>query len=71
VKLLRPFVDERICIGCGICESRCPVEGKSAIQVFSLGEERKKNGSYITEEKIRLRKGGDRPQDLPNGFITE
>lgn len=71
VKLLRPFVDERICIGCGICESRCPLEGQSAIQVCSIGEERKKAGSYITEEKIRFRKGGDKPQDLPNGFIIE
>jgi ferredoxin len=71
VKLLRPFVDERICIGCGICESRCPVEGNSAIRIFSLGEERKKAGSYITEEKVRLRKSPEKPEDLPNGFITE
>ena len=71
VKLLRPFVDEQICIGCGICESRCPVEGQSAIQVYAIGEDRKKAGSYITEEKIRIRQGGDKPQDLPNGFITE
>lgn len=71
VKLLRPFVDARICIGCGICESRCPVEGSSAIQVFSLGEERKKTGSYVTEEKVLLRKGPEKPEDLPNGFIIE
>jgi len=71
VNLMRPFVDERICIGCGICESRCPVEGQSAIQVFSIGEERKKTGFYATEEKIRWRKGENKPVDLPNGFITE
>jgi len=29
----RPFVNERLCPGCGICEQKCPVEGGSAIRV--------------------------------------
>jgi Pyruvate/2-oxoacid:ferredoxin oxidoreductase delta subunit len=28
------MVDE-LCNGCGICENKCPLEGKSAIEVFS------------------------------------
>ena len=69
--LLRPFVDERICTGCGICESRCPVEGAAAIQVFSKGEERKRTGSYITEEKVKLRACEEKPEDIPSGFIQD
>jgi formate hydrogenlyase subunit 6/NADH:ubiquinone oxidoreductase subunit I len=69
--LLRPFVDERICTGCGLCEARCPIEGASAIQIFSINEERKKTGTYITEEKVKLRTREDTPEDIPSGFIVE
>ena len=69
--LLRPFVDERICTGCGLCEARCPIEGASAIQIFSISEERKKTGTYITEEKVRLRACEDKLEDIPSGFIVE
>ncbi len=67
----RPYVDERICTGCGICESRCPVEGRSAIEVYSIGEERKKDGSYITPEKVKLRACEDKQEDIPSGFIIQ
>jgi formate hydrogenlyase subunit 6/NADH:ubiquinone oxidoreductase subunit I len=71
--LLRPFVDERICVGCGLCESRCPIDGPAAIQVHSFGEERKRTGSYKTEEKARLRTCGERAgsEDIPSGFILD
>lgn len=69
--LLRPFVDERICTGCGLCESRCPVEGPAAIQVFAIGEERKKTGSYITREKRELRACEEKLEDVPSGFILD
>lgn len=65
----RPFVDERLCTGCGICETRCPIEGRSAIEVYSIGEERKKTGSYITPEKIKLRSRIESKEDIPSGFI--
>jgi ferredoxin len=29
----RPVVDGTLCIGCGICEFKCPVEGSAAIRV--------------------------------------
>ena len=70
--LLRPFVDERICVGCGLCESRCPIDGPAAIQVFSMAEERKKTGWYKTDAKAQLRACGITPQeDLPSGFILD
>ena len=36
----RPHVDLDFCIGCGICENQCPVRGRPAIAVTSLGESR-------------------------------
>ncbi|TKJ41758.1 hypothetical protein CEE37_04095 [candidate division LCP-89 bacterium B3_LCP] len=35
-----PYVDRTICIGCGICETKCPVMGESAIRIFQEGEQR-------------------------------
>ena len=35
-----PYVDLRKCVGCGICEFKCPVRGRPAIRVISAGESR-------------------------------
>ncbi len=69
---LRPKVDDRACIGCGLCESRCPVGGPAAIQVFSMLEVRKRTGAYATEELKRLREcGQEKQEEIPSGFIQE
>jgi polyferredoxin len=39
-KVKRPYVKEDLCIGCGICETKCPVEGKSAIYITPQNEQR-------------------------------
>ena len=36
----RPYVDESLCIGCGICGTKCPVTGESAIIITSENEQR-------------------------------
>ena len=36
----RPFVNERKCVGCGICESACPIQPVAAIRVYSFGDKR-------------------------------
>ncbi|GFO57232.1 (4Fe-4S)-binding protein [Geomonas sp. Red276] len=36
VKILRPYVVDELCNGCGICENVCPLEGKSGIEVFAV-----------------------------------
>jgi len=38
--VLLPFVDESLCIGCGICVTRCPVEGERGIFLTNADEER-------------------------------
>ncbi len=35
-----PYVDLSLCVGCGICENKCPVKGAPAIKVISAGESR-------------------------------
>ncbi len=40
VKLQRPKVEASRCVGCGLCENRCPVGEEAAIRVSSVGETR-------------------------------
>lgn len=34
IQVQRPYVTRELCIGCGICEYKCPVEGPAAIRVY-------------------------------------
>lgn len=36
----QPRVDPDLCIGCGICELKCPVRGQAAVRITSVGETR-------------------------------
>jgi len=36
IELQQPYVLRDLCIGCGICENRCPLEGEAAIRVYSV-----------------------------------
>ncbi len=40
IEVQLPFVDLKRCIGCGICENKCPVRGLPAIRTLSAGESR-------------------------------
>jgi MauM/NapG family ferredoxin protein len=35
-----PYVDRELCLGCGICETKCPVQGEAAIRITNEGEQR-------------------------------
>jgi formate hydrogenlyase subunit 6/NADH:ubiquinone oxidoreductase subunit I len=40
LKVRLPYVDLKRCIGCGICENKCPVRGFPAIRTIAAGESR-------------------------------
>lgn len=46
-ELQRPVVDLELCIGCGICEEKCPVIGSPAIYVTSVGETRSRDNQLL------------------------
>ncbi len=43
----RPFVDESLCVGCGICETKCPLTDRAAIRVTSRGESRANKQEFL------------------------
>jgi formate hydrogenlyase subunit 6/NADH:ubiquinone oxidoreductase subunit I len=45
--LQQPRVDSELCIGCGICEAKCPVVDRPAIYVTSIGESRSKTNQML------------------------
>jgi polyferredoxin len=45
--LQQPHVDLELCIGCGICETKCPVLGRPAIYVSSVGESRSRENQLL------------------------
>jgi len=54
-----PVIEIEICIGCGICETKCPVVDEPAIYVTSVGESRSEKNRLLLdilkpeEEEIR------------------
>ncbi len=47
VRVKQPHVDLELCNGCGICETKCPVLGRPAITVSSLGESRSRKNQLL------------------------
>ncbi len=47
IKVQMPYVNLKRCIGCGICENKCPVKGKPAILVIAAGESRSPNNRIL------------------------
>jgi MauM/NapG family ferredoxin protein len=43
-----PQVVKKLCIGCGICETKCPLYGRSAIRVVNEGESRHRDENVIS-----------------------
>ena len=46
-RLKFPKVIDKLCIGCGICETKCPVEGASAIRIINEGESRRERAELL------------------------
>ncbi len=52
----RPVVNEKKCVGCGLCEKSCPLQPLAAIRVFSFGDKRhlsraEQHALFLTEQK--------------------
>jgi MauM/NapG family ferredoxin protein len=55
-EILRPHMIHHECIGCGVCERKCPVSGTAAIRVLPLGVE----PDFPTSGRGRQRRRGRR-----------
>ena len=54
VRLKQPYVEPALCIGCGICENKCPVADRAAIRVTSVGESRSVHNHMILKSGERV-----------------
>ena len=50
--LKRPYVDLGLCVGCGTCESRCPVFDHAGVRVSSVGETRSATNRIVLGGKV-------------------
>jgi len=51
VQVKQPHVNADLCIGCGICENKCPVSDQAAILVTSVGETRHIKNQFLTADR--------------------
>jgi len=47
VALQRPHLDAARCVGCGLCEAKCPVNDLAAVRVSRVGESRAGEASFL------------------------
>ena len=47
----QPSVSADLCIGCGICENKCPVRDTAAIRVTSSGETRNFKNQFLSADR--------------------
>ena len=62
LRLQKPYVDPHRCIGCGICEHECPVQGRRAIRVSAENESRHVGHRLVIKrDKTGVPTGGQGP----------
>ena len=49
VTVKQPHVDLKLCIGCGICEAKCPIVDRPAVHVTSIGETRSRQNQMLLD----------------------
>ena len=53
VVLNKPFIVPTLCIGCGICQSECPVRDSRAVYVTAIGESRGTERSLLLKDRSK------------------
>jgi MauM/NapG family ferredoxin protein len=56
VRLQRPRIEPGLCVGCGLCEAKCPITDVAAVRISRIGESRETGSSF------RLGNGGQQPR---------
>ena len=51
VTVKQPHVNAELCIGCGICQNKCPVSDQAAIRVTSVGETRNFRNQFLHADR--------------------
>ena len=51
VVVKQPHVNAELCIGCGICQDKCPVSDRAAIRVTSVGETRNIKNEFLSADR--------------------
>jgi len=46
-----PHVNAALCVGCGICQRKCPVTDQAGIRVTSVGETRNPNNQFTLRDR--------------------
>ena len=49
-----PVVDASLCMGCGMCEQKCPIFDTAAIVVYKFGENRRATGPYMSDAQKQM-----------------
>jgi ferredoxin-type protein NapF len=52
VVVKQPRVNPELCIGCGVCQNKCPFEDQPAIYVTSVGETRNPENQVLLESDL-------------------
>jgi MauM/NapG family ferredoxin protein len=50
VTVKQPRIDAELCIGCGICEAKCPLKDQAGVRCTSAGESRNSDNKVLLNE---------------------
>jgi MauM/NapG family ferredoxin protein len=52
IMVKQPHVNAELCIGCGLCENKCPMSDDAAIMVTSVGETRNFKNQFLRADRL-------------------
>ncbi len=50
VLVKQPYIIDELCIGCGICENKCPIPGQAAVRLSNVGAANNPDNSLYSSE---------------------